>query len=132
MPNVDFKKLFQESVDTTQFTADLTTLFKSVVSDVTDPQFKKIISDLAADAADIVYMKTEGASEEVVKEAMDSAKALGATALQIPGLIAANKQAAFLAILDNVAESLVNFGFKVLSAYTGIPVEAVISTGKKT
>lgn len=132
MAKVDFKKLFQESVDVDQFTGDLTTLFKSVVSDVTDPQFKKIISDLAADASDIIYMKTEGASDEVVKEAMDSAKALGASALQIPGLIAANKQAAFLAILGNVAESLVNFGFKVLAAYTHIPVDTIIQPKKTT
>jgi len=122
MSSVDFKKIFAESFDTTGFVDNIKELFKGVVSDVSDPAFKKVLTDLAASASDVVQLKLAGADQVVIDEAVASTKALGETAIQIPGLIAVNRQAAFLSILSNASQALINFGLNVLKAYIGSAV----------
>jgi hypothetical protein len=127
MPSPDFKKLFAESFNAEEFTSSLKDLFKNVVSDVSDPAFQKVLKDLAASSVDVVQLKVMNADQKLIDEAVASTKALGQTAINIPGLIAANKQAAFLSLLSNAGQALINFGLSVLKAYVGMPVAAASS-----
>lgn len=127
MPNPDFKKLFAESFNADEFMDSLKGLFKNVVSDVSDPAFQQVLKDLAASSVDVVQLKVMNADQRLIDEAVASTKALGETAINIPGLISANKQAAFLSLLSNAGQALINFGLSVLKAYVGMPVAAASS-----
>lgn len=108
-------------LDQDAIVSEIAGMFHGFVSDITNPDFTKIVSDLAADSVRIGTMRAKGAKQALVDEAVAAVKARAASALQVPGLVAAGRQQQFLAFSGRILTGLIGMGFSALRSYSGVP-----------
>jgi hypothetical protein len=101
---------------------DLKALLVDVVDDVTDPQVQTFIAEMLDDWAKLGLMKADqSADPDLVADAEATIKARAESLAAIPGMLAAEKREAFLAIVSRVTNMVVDTVFGVARAYLGLP-----------